>query len=141
MSYLFTTDKNEALEKSLREPCRVASIAPIVLANVITALDDVTLVNGNRVLLKDQASGVENGIYRWNSGTQKLTLAPDWNTIFDGIKVGITEGTVNKDTTWLLTTNDPIEVGVTSISFAQIKWIIGAGVAGNSNSSYRNRVC
>lgn len=117
MTYLLTPDKQDSLNKSLRAPCRLASIVNIILANVITQVDGVNLVNGDRVLVKDQDTGSENGIYVWSSGTQKLTLATDWNLVFDGIRISINEGESNADTIWALTTNDPITVGVTGLTF------------------------
>lgn len=105
----------------IKEPCRLASTANRALSG-LTAVDSVTPVAGDRILLKDQSAGAENGIYIAASGT--WTRAPDANSIGDftpGFRVGISEGTVNDNTLWALTTNaaDLLVLDTDSMAFTQ----------------------
>lgn len=93
-----------------------------------------------RLLVKNQTTGFENGIYTvtdaGSAGTPwVLTRATDFNTANPGnitpnAFTFIEQGTTQADTQWVLTTNTPITVGTTALVFAQF----GAGsayVAGN----------
>ena len=90
---------------------------------------DVT--NATRVLVKDQSSGLQNGIYVvTNEGSistnWQLTRASDFNTIGTGpnyIETGaatfVTNGTTNGSTSWVMTTSGTIIVGTTVLTWAQ----------------------
>jgi hypothetical protein len=83
-------------------------------------IDGVTLVTGDRILLKDQSTGSQNGIYVV-AATGAPTRAVDADAdveVTSGLAVSVTEGTVNGDKTYILTTNDPIVVGTTALSFS-----------------------
>lgn len=88
-------------------PCRVATIASVNLSTDVSAgqvIDGVTLATGDRVLIKNnQYTRYLNGIYTVNA-TGYPTRATDFNTgspaYIDGVDVGITEGTTNKNTSW-----------------------------------------
>ena len=84
-------------------------------------LDGVTLATGDRILLKDQSTGSENGIYTVNAtGAPTRTVDADENAeVTAGLYVWVEEGTVNSDSGWVLTTNDPITVGTTALTFTQ----------------------
>lgn len=92
-----------------------------------TALDGITLTNGQRILLKNQTTGSQNGIYVFNGSSAALTLAADsvQGELTGGAAVYVESGTTNADTAWTLITDDPITIGTTSLSFAQF----GGGVA------------
>lgn len=110
---------------------RVASIGGnITVASPPATLDGVSLVTGNRILLKDQASGAENGIYVYTSSSPlvRATDADANSEVNPGLWVIVEEGTVNADTAWLLTTNAPITVATTVLSF--IKYTTGSGGGG-----------
>lgn len=97
-------------------------------------LDGVTLVNGNRILLKDQSTGAQNGIWVVTTAGTGANGVWDRATDFDadaevtaGAFTFVTEGTVNADSGWVLTTNDPVIIGGasgTALAFAQFS---GAG--------------
>lgn len=96
---------------------RVASTANIAsLSGLGTAVDGVTLSAGNRVLVKNQNTPSQNGIYVAASGS--------WSRASDSITAGllcyVQEGTSNADQMYMVTTANPINVGSTSISFAQM---------------------
>jgi hypothetical protein len=80
----------------------------------------VTLDDGDRVLLKNQSDATENGIYVWNSVTQLLTRARDALTFTDGTEVTIGQGTTQRDTKWIQTTDDPITVGSSNLVFSNL---------------------
>jgi hypothetical protein len=89
-------------------------------------IDGVTLVTGNRILIKNQAAGAENGIYTVNASGAP-TRATDADTsaeVNSGLFVFVEEGTVNDNTGWTLTTNNPITLGTTALVFTQFS---GAG--------------
>jgi len=106
--------------------------------NVITNLsqapliiDSVTIKEGDRILVKNKASrdGVEtpsevrNGIYivrKISGGSASLIRSKDANTskeVNSAMFVFIQEGASNKDTGWILTTINPIELDVTPLIF------------------------
>jgi len=62
-----------------KQSCRVASIAPIALTGPGTTIDGVTLALHDRILVKNQTSAVENGIYVWNGESEAMLRAADAN--------------------------------------------------------------
>lgn len=86
-------------------------------------IDGVTVTDGERVLLKDQTDGTENGIYTANTATDPTTWArsEDFNEdseVISGAFTFVDEGTVNADTSFVITTDDPITLGDTEIEWA-----------------------
>jgi len=97
-------------------------------------IDGVTLVTGDRILIKNQATQSENGIYTVNaSGAPTRSTDMDAGTEFPGAFTFVEEGTTLADTGWVCTTNAPVTIGTTAIVFAQFS---GAGTyaAGNGIS-------
>jgi hypothetical protein len=100
-------------------------------ANGALTVDSVLTVANNRVLVKDQANGAQNGIYVvtqvGSAGTPFiLTRATDYDTsgsgsneIDQGDYVLVLAGTVNANTSWVQQTALPIVVGVTAIVWVQ----------------------
>jgi hypothetical protein len=83
-------------------------------------IDGVTLATGDRILIKNQASGSENGIYVVAaSGAPARASDADSGAELVNASVYASEGTVNADTQWTCSTNAPITPGVTSLAFAQ----------------------
>lgn len=107
-----------------KQSVRAASTANITTLSGLLTIDGITLVAGDRVLVKDQTTGSANGIYVAGSGAWTRATDADANAeVTAGLAVMVTEGTVNADSQWRLTTNDPITIGTTALVFAQI----GAG--------------
>ena len=86
-----------------------------------SVIDGVTLVTGDRILIKDQTTGTENGIYTVNaSGAPTRATDADANAeVTANFAVFVEEGTANADSGWVLTTNAPITVGTTALVFTQ----------------------
>jgi len=108
----------------LRDPkdaCRVASTANIDLATGgLLNIDGVVVSAGDRVLVKNQTTASENGIYLANAGAWTRSLDADSNAeVTSGMSCLITEGLNNARKLYVLTTSDPIVVGTTALSFAQ----------------------
>lgn len=102
-----------------KESVRAASTGNLVLVGTQT-VDGVALVAGDRALVKDQTVGTENGIYVVAAGA--WARAADADTSADlnaGATISVEEGTVNGDTRWVLTTNAPITLGSTSLTFTK----------------------
>ena len=79
------------------------------------------MVAGDRVLLKDQTAGAENGIYLAAAGS--WSRAPDFDSssdAFSGAHTTVQKGSTLAGTFWQLTTPPPITLGVTPLTFAQI---------------------
>lgn len=85
-------------------------------------VDGVTLATGDRILLKNQSTGSENGIYTVNASgaPTRATDADSSVEVTAGMVVPVEEGTTNADSVWILTTNNPITLGTTSLSFSKI---------------------
>jgi hypothetical protein len=113
-----------------KDAVRVATTAPGTLATSFEngdTVDGVVLATNDRILIKDQASGSENGIYTVNASgaPTRATDADSADDILQAI-VPVREGTANADTVWMLTTNTPITLGVTALSFTEF----GGGAGG-----------
>lgn len=85
-----------------KDNVRVATTSNINLSSAPTAIDGVTLNNGDRVLVKDQTTASQNGIYIFNGASQPMTRAPDANTASElrNAVVLVDEGTSNAGTAW-----------------------------------------
>lgn len=102
-----------------------ASTTQVSLTAPGATLDGYTLVANDRVLLKDQTLPAENGIYIWTGAAVTVTrsLDADTATELSGSTVTVQRGTVNADRVYRVTADDPITIGTTAITLAQI----GAG--------------
>lgn len=124
---------------SNKAPCRLASTANLngtYLAGVLTnagalaalVVDGVTVVAGDRLLLKNQSTGLQNGIYTVTtvgSGAVAwvLTRSSDADAtgeLVEGNYTIIEEGTANTGTLWILTTTGTITIGTTAITWTQL---------------------
>ena len=104
----------------IKESVRAATTESINIASYAGEnIDGVTIANGNRILVKNQVNSVENGIYVFSSGA--LSRADDAGNgeLTAGSFTFVEEGTVNADTGWVISTNNPITVGSTAITWTQ----------------------
>lgn len=98
---------------------RVASVGNLTLSGTQT-IDGIVVVAGNRVLVKDQSTATENGIYVVAAGAWARSEDANLDAEFtSGLFTFVEEGTVNGDQGFVVTTNDPITLGVTGITFTQ----------------------
>jgi hypothetical protein len=119
----------DALSNGLdvKQSVRVATTANINLSAPGTAIDGVTLANGDRVLVMSQTTASQNGLYVFNGSATAMTRSADADAnaeVTAGLFVFVEEGTTNADAGFTLTTNNPIVVGTTALAFAQFS---GAG--------------
>ena len=110
------------LPTAVKQPCVAATTANITLATDIEdadVLDGVTLATGDRVLVKNQSAGEDNGIYIVTADVP--TRAADFDTADDMINaiIAVAEGTSNADTVWLHTTDGTITVDTTALTFIE----------------------
>jgi phage-related tail fiber protein len=106
--------------KDPKESVRIASTANVASLSGLSAIDGVTPIAGDRILLKNQTAGADNGIYVAAAGAWARSADGVTGTLTAGASIPVTEGTVNGDTLWLLTTNDPIVVGTTALVFVSL---------------------
>ena len=103
-----------------------ASTANINLSNGLEAgdaIDGVTLVAGDRVLVKNQSTATENGLYlAVGSGAGAASRDPEHNTIAElsGGMVVVNQGTANDNKIFLCTTDTDATLGSTSITYTTI---------------------
>ncbi|HSY50391.1 MAG TPA: hypothetical protein VLC46_16385 [Thermoanaerobaculia bacterium] len=120
---------------------RCASTAAGTLASSFangSVMDGVTLATNDRILLKDQASGAENGIYTVNaSGAPTRATDANIGTELVSASVFAQSGTINADRAFVCT-NDSITIGATAIVFVGFASVVGALVASNNLSDIVN---
>lgn len=109
--------------RDFKESCRIASTANIAALTGLSVIDGVTPVVGDRILLKDQSTASQNGVYVAAAGAWSRAVDFVTGTASSGACVAVTEGTVNGDTLWLLATNDPITIGTTPLTFVSVRGI------------------
>ena len=90
------------------------------------SIDGITLATGDRILIKNQTTGSENGIYTANA-TGAPTRALDFNhdsDIENGAFTFVKEGNTNSDAGFVCTNDGTISIGTTDLTFTQFS---GAG--------------
>lgn len=107
-----------------KDPVRAATTANITLSGAQT-IDGVSVIAGDRVLVKDQSTGSANGIYVAASGSWSRATDFDAASELVGATVFVSEGTTNGNSQWLMTTDGPITLGSTSLVWTQV----GAGTS------------
>lgn len=112
-------DRTDGLSSSsaIKAACRVATTANITLSGEQT-IDGVAVVEDDRVLVKNQTTASQNGIYVVDTGTWRR--AKDFSSNRDvrkGTRVWVTDGN-NGPAEYVVTTNNPITIDTSSISFS-----------------------
>ena len=119
---------NVANGLDVKDSVRVASTANVTLASAVEngdTLDGVALVTGDRILLKDQTTATENGIYVVAaSGAPSRAADADQGDLTGGVFFFVEEGTTNADNGYVCTNNGTPTLGTDNIVFAQFS---GAG--------------
>lgn len=106
--------------------------ATLTLSVALTVLDGYTLVTGDRIIVKNEATQANNGVYTINSAKTVLTRATDADTTAElngGDFFFVQNGTVNDNTGWVIV-DKVTTIGTTPVVFSQFS---GAGTytAGN----------
>ncbi len=105
-------------------------------------IDGIVLATNDRILIKNQAAATENGIYVVQAAGAPVRSGDADNTpageVTSGMFTFVEQGTVNAGTGWVLTTVNPITLGVTNLVFTQFS---SAGIitAGNGLSQSGNQ--
>ena len=119
----------------IKNSVKVATTANITLSNTQT-IDGVALSVGDRVLVKDQSSAVQNGVYVVASGSwSRSTDADAPAELNPGTFVFVEQGTVNSDTGFVVTSDGALTIGTDAINWTLFSTsgtlIAGAGLSKN----------
>ena len=120
----------------VKNSVRVATTANGTLSSAFAngqTVDGITLQTNDRILIKNQSTGSENGIYTVNASGAP-TRATDFDAdseVTGGAFFFAEEGTTNADNGFVLTNDGAITVGTTALTFTQFS---GAGqvIAGSA---------
>lgn len=108
---------------SWKDEVRAATTAAGTLATSFEngdVIDGITLATGDRILIKDQAAGAENGIYTVNaSGAPTRALDANTAAEIQGAAVYVANGTTNGGTRWVNNNTGTITLGTTALTFVQ----------------------
>lgn len=144
----------QLLDSDFKASCRVATTSNVPLTGgAPNVVDTITLVKGNRVLVWQQNTASQNGIYvvqtvgDGSSGT--WIRANDFDTsakVSAGVTVRIEQGNLFKDVAFTLTTDNPITLGSTELVFAkdatvagtdtQVQYNNNGALAGSANLTF-----
>jgi hypothetical protein len=110
---------------------KAATTANITLSGAQT-IDGVSVVAGDRVLVKNQSTAAQNGVYLAQSGAWTRALDMDaWSEVPNAF-VFVEQGTTQADTGWVCTADQGGTLGTTSISWTQFSsaasYVAGAGL-------------
>ena len=107
-----------------RTIAEVATTANVNLSNGLEAgdtIDGVTLVAGDRVLVKDQSTATENGLYlAVSSGAASRDPEHDTIAELSGGMVVVNQGSTNDNKIFLCTTDSDGSLGSTNITYTQV---------------------
>jgi len=139
-AYTKTEVDNFITGLDFKQSVRAVTTANIALSGTQT-IDGVALTVGDRVLVKSQTAGSENGIYVVASGSWTRATDADGsptNEVTAGMYCFVEEGTANADSGWVLATDGPIAIGTTALTFTQFNGlgqvVAGAGLTKTGNT-------
>lgn len=98
-----------------------ASVADVSISSAPASIDGHTMLSLERVLLKNQSTASQNGIYVWNGTGSAMTRDTDsnvWNEI-TGALVYVEQGNTQADTRWYCTADSGGTLGSTAITYVQ----------------------
>jgi hypothetical protein len=133
----------QAFVRGLRwkEPVRAASTANVTIASPGASIDGVTLAANDRVLLKNQSTGSQNGIYVWNGAAVPMTRALDADSSAEvvGASVLVTEGSTLANKQFNQTT-EPVTLDTTALTWVEFggggtAYTAGNGLTGSTTFS------
>lgn len=123
----YVDDRIQGLD--IKKSVKVATTGPITLS-AVQMIDGVMVSVGDRVLVKDQADPIQNGIYVVAVSAWVRSSDANSTTLNANAFTFVEQGTLNQDTGWTLSTNDPLVVDTTPLTFTQFS-AAGTIVAGN----------
>jgi len=147
-----TSDKDAATKKYVddisaghywKDAVRVATTSAGILSAAFAdgePIDGVTLATNDRILIKNQLSGTENGIYIVQASGAPAR-ASDLAAGVDAaaVSVFVEEGTVNQDTAWICTNDGGSDVvGTNNLSFAMFSKVNGLPGGSNTEIQFNN---
>lgn len=117
---------------------RAATTANIALTGTQT-VDGVALSVGNRILVKNQSTGSQNGLYVVAAGAWTRASDADSNAeVTPGLFTFVEEGAVNADTGWIMTNDGTVTLDTTALTFTQFSGagqvVAGAGITKSGNT-------
>lgn len=111
---------------------RAATTANITLSGAQT-IDGVPVIAGERVLVKNQTTGAQNGLYLCASGAWTRATDFDLGGELIGASCFVSEGTTLGNSVWVMTTDAPVTLGTTALTFVQTNggasYSAGAGIS------------
>ncbi|WP_395660827.1 hypothetical protein [Aestuariivirga sp.] len=121
-----------------KQSVRAASTANIATLSGTMTIDGVALVAEDRVLVKDQTSSAQNGVYVVAASTWARAADMDaWGELVSAY-LFVEQGTVNADMGFLCTVDPGGTLGTTSVSFVQFSGagqiVAGAGLTRTGNT-------
>lgn len=127
-----------------KDACAVATTANITISealNVGDAIDGYTLQAGDRVLVKNQSTASQNGIYV--AGASPARAADmDAGSEFSSAAVFVQRGSVGADIAYVCTNDGTVNVGTDAINFTQFtgaaQIVAGAGLVKSGNTLSAN---
>lgn len=119
---------------------KAASTANLTLSGAQT-IDGISLIAGDRILVKDQTAGADNGVYVVASGSWTRATDFDGNPTAEvqtGSLIYVESGTSNGNSSWILVTSGTIVVGSTVLTFTIFSragdLIAGTGLTKSGNT-------
>ena len=114
---------NVARGLSWKSPVRAASTTNVSLASPGATIDGVTLAANDRLLLKNQTTASENGIWVWTASGSALTRSIDADNngeLAPGTSLSVTEGSTNADRVFMIISDAAITIGTTAQTWGQL---------------------
>jgi hypothetical protein len=126
-----------ALGLDVKASVRAATTAAGTLASSFangSVIDGITLATGDRILVKNQAAGAENGIYvvAASGAPTRSTDCNSTTSYISGAFCFVESGTVNSGSSWVVSTQGTITPGTTAVTWVQftgsIAYTAGSGL-------------
>lgn len=135
-SQIYDTDYKQSVR--LATTTDVGNLA--ATGSTVDEVDGITVAVGDRILVKNQSVGTQNGIYEvlvvgtGSNGTWRRALDADADDkVTSGLTTVVTAGTANANKTFRLTTADPITLGVSNLTFID-PFVAGSYAAGSNTA-------
>jgi hypothetical protein len=134
----------------VKQSVRAATTASVNLSSALEAgdiIDGVTLVAGDRVLVKNQGTASANGIYVVESSGAAVRASDangtaDTGTVSGGTFTFVEEGTLYADTGWVVSSNGAIAIGTDAMDWVQFSGagtiVAGDGLTKDGSTLYVN---